>query len=74
MDAPTNVRQTSLEHFEASLNSSGGSSGDDNSLSPAHSLLPPGSPSLRPNRRSVEALKKVNKIHNIIILYTLYYS
>lgn len=74
MDAFTNVRQTNLEHFEASLNSSGGSSGDDNSLSPAHNLLPLGSPSLRPNRRSVEALKKVNKIHNIIILYTLYYS
>ena len=74
MDASTNVRQSNLDQFEASLNSSGGSSGDDNSLSPAHGLLPLGSPSLRPNRRSVEALKKVNKLHDIIILYKVYCS
>lgn len=71
MDTPTNHRHVILNeegstgYPDGSLNSSSSSSVNGNTISPIHnhiSMIPPGSPnspSLRPNRRSVDALKKL---------------
>ena len=67
MITPTNSRHTFEENGDVpvdgeSINSLSNSSDDCNH---ANNLFPPGSPAmgLRPNRRSVEALKKVINVH-----------
>ena len=79
MDTPTNHRHAILNeegstgYPDGSLNSSSSSSINGNTISPIHnhiSMIPPGSPnspSLRPNRRSVDALKKVYLIRCSIL-------
>lgn len=76
MDTPTNVRrilnEEDEEEEEGGISRSLSVSSDD--LNTTH-LIPPPSPAagLRPNRRSVEALKKVSLMYMCINVYVYLY-